>query len=113
MYRSYFPILLDGIVSEIFDEPAVFKHIRISREDTGAVSYALDIPGIPKDRLRVRVEQNAVTIEGERDGKKTRRTFSIADGLDESTGKARLEDGVLTLRFEPLADKSPKLLEIV
>ena len=85
------------------------------REEASSYVLTAEVPGVPKDRLRLRIESGSVRIEGERPpapetrkGQPLRversygrfaRTFPLPGGVDEGGVKARLEQGVLEVRL--------------
>ena len=46
------------------DEPALLPPVDVIEDATGITLYA-DLPGVPKDRLNVRVEGETLLLEGE------------------------------------------------
>lgn len=83
-------------------------------ENEAAFDVEVEMPGVKKEDIKVTVEQQRVTIEGEarrdeqqKDGDKvvyaersTRRfmrTFMLPSEVDDATAQARLEDGVLKM----------------
>jgi HSP20 family protein len=83
-------------------------------EDAGGITLHADMPGVPKDRLDVRVEGETLTVEGELvldlpEGMQAthaevglaryRRAFTLSQELDGEKASATMKDGVLTLRI--------------
>jgi HSP20 family protein len=83
-------------------------------ETDKAFEIQAEMPGVRKDDVKVAIENQRVTIEGEcrhadqkREGenvvysersvRKFARAFTLPSDVDESTAQARLEDGVLNL----------------
>ena len=85
------------------------------REEPGAYVLTAEVPGVPRQSLKVRVDSGQVTIEGERPqapatprGQPLRversygrftRSFRLPGGVDERGVEARLEQGVLEVRL--------------
>ena len=110
--------LLNPLFSEWFQEP--FAHspshrcalpaVNI-RENEGGWSIELAVPGIPKDKIRIRLENRILTISAEQDEKsveekqqyhrrefgyvKFERAFSLPEGVDIENIEAKQEDGIL------------------
>jgi HSP20 family molecular chaperone IbpA len=83
-------------------------------EDDTGISLTAGLPDVPKDKLTVRVEGNALLIEGELaldtpEGMEAtwaeiqiprfRRVFTLSRDLDTSKPDAALKDGILKLRI--------------
>ena len=96
-------------------------------EDAGGITLLADMPGVPKDRLDVKVEADTLLIEGEVVAQtpegleavyaevrvpRYRRTFTLSRELDTSKVEANLKDGVLTLRIPKQAHAQPRRIEV-
>jgi HSP20 family molecular chaperone IbpA len=71
------------------------------RENDGAIQvYTQDMPGVKKEDLILEVlEENILRISYERDGKKYAYDVTPSKGYDVETADAKLELGVLEVRF--------------
>ncbi|MCW5659712.1 MAG: Hsp20/alpha crystallin family protein [Burkholderiaceae bacterium] len=96
-------------------------------EDSIGITLLADMPGVPRDRLNVKVEAETLSIEGEvatqtPDGLEAvyaevrvpryRRTFTLSRELDTSKVEANLKDGVLKLRIPKQAHAQPRRIEV-
>ncbi|PWF24711.1 Hsp20/alpha crystallin family protein [Corticimicrobacter populi] len=96
-------------------------------EDDSGLTLLADLPGVPKDRLTLRVEGDALHIEGELavdapadlssvlaevQVPRYRRSFTLSRELDSAGIQAALNDGVLRLRIPKLADAQPRRIDI-
>ncbi|HTD05257.1 Hsp20/alpha crystallin family protein [Undibacterium sp.] len=104
----------------------VAPHVDIF-EDAEGVTVIADLPGVPKERLDIRVEGNQLFIEGEASiqvaaGFKLhhaevlesvyRRTFTLSREIDSTGIDANLKDGVLTLRLPKAEQAKPRRIAI-
>ena len=96
-------------------------------ETESEIVYALDLPGVPEEKISVELDEGALTIAAERgwqreDGDQSyfgeryqgsfRRQIQLGDGLDLDQLEADLHDGVLTVRI-PVAEKAkPRRIEV-
>ena len=92
------------------------------------VVYAFDLPGIPEDEISVELEDNALTVSGERermDEVKSDRfyrferrfgSFSRTIGLPQGTGedgiKADYKDGVLEIHVHKPEEPKPRRIQV-
>ncbi|MBF5006451.1 Hsp20/alpha crystallin family protein [Diaphorobacter caeni] len=88
------------------------KDVHVSKDDNGVVTLQLDVPGLSREQLQIRIEGKQVhlsSIEGA--PRNVRRSWELADEIDASASGAKLENGVLTLTLSKLApvDKSVQL----
>jgi HSP20 family molecular chaperone IbpA len=105
---------------------AVLPAVDVFEDPTG-ITLLADMPGVPKDRLEVKVEADTLSIEGEvvahtPEGLEAvyaelrvpryRRTFTLSRELDTSKVEANLKDGVLTLRIPKQAHAQPRRIEV-
>jgi HSP20 family protein len=107
-------------------EAAVLPPVDVIEDATGITLYA-DLPGVPKDKLNLRVEADSLTIEGEvglttPEGLQAshaevqvpryRRVFSLSKELDPDKIAAELANGVLKLRIPKAEHAQPRKIEI-
>ncbi len=96
-------------------------------EDKNGVTVWADLPGVPRDKLDIRVHDNNLSIEAEavismpsglnvthNEVRASRyfRAFSISTDLDTSNIDASLQDGVLTLRIPRRETALPRRIEV-
>lgn len=108
-------------------EPAaLIPPVDVIEDATGITLYA-DLPGVPKDKLRVHVEADTLSIEGELaleipQGMESthaevslpryRRVFTLSKELDADKVAAELKHGVLTLRIPKASHAQPRRVEV-
>jgi HSP20 family protein len=92
------------------------------------VVYAFDLPGIPEDKISVELEDNALTVSGERERSEEvsgerfyryerrfgsfSRTIGLPQGTDEGSIKARYKDGVLEIHVAKPEEPKPRRIQI-
>ena len=96
-------------------------------EDAGGITLLADMPGVPKEQLELKVEGDALLIEGgvqtrTPDGLEAiyaevrvpryRRSFTLSRELDSTRIEANLKDGVLTLRIPKQAHAQPRRIAV-
>ncbi len=96
-------------------------------EDAQGITLYADLPGVPKDKVTLHVEDDTLTIEGEvalpvPDGMQAshaevqlpryRRVFTLSKELDADKVTAELNHGVLKLRIPKAEHAQPKKVEI-
>ena len=96
-------------------------------EDAAGITLLADMPGVPKEQLELKVEGDALLIEGgvqplTPDGLEAiyaelrvpryRRSFSLSRELDNTRIEANLRDGVLTLRIPKQAHAQPRRIAV-
>ena len=97
-------------------------------ETPDEVVYALDLPGVPEDRISVEYEDNAVTVSAEREREHTveqdafyryerrfgtfSRTVGLPQGVTEDQIRAEYRDGVLELHVAKPAQPEPRKIPI-
>lgn len=111
------------------EDDSVVWSPRVDVEETeNAVVLHADMPGINKSNLKVELENNTLTIRGERRYEKEeksegqyrserafgtfQRTFSLSDRIKATEIKADYKDGVLTLTLPKAEEVKPKEIEI-
>ena len=107
-------------------EPALLPPVDVVEDPTGITLYA-DLPGVPKDKLNLRVEGDQFTIEGEMaivlpQGmepshaevtlSRYRRTFTLSKELDADKVSAELNNGVLRVRIPKAEHAQPRKISV-
>ncbi|NRF70524.1 Hsp20/alpha crystallin family protein [Aquincola sp. S2] len=107
-------------------EPALWPPVDVIEDSTGITLYA-DLPGVPRDKLSVRVEGDTLGIEGEvvlnqPQGMQAhhaevqlshyRRTFTLSKELDADKVNAELSHGVLRVRIPKAAHAQPRKIAV-
>jgi HSP20 family protein len=97
-------------------------------ETEDEIVYALDLPGIPEDKISVELDDGALTITGERERTEEEshdrfyrferrygtfsRTFGVPQGVSESDVRADYKDGVLEVHVKKPEQPKPKRIQI-
>ena len=97
-------------------------------ETDSEVVYALDLPGIPEDKISVELDDNTLTVSAERereqqveDGRYYRferrygtfsRTIGLPQGVSEDSIKAEYTNGVLELHVAKPEQPKPRKIQI-
>lgn len=108
------------------DEPTMIPPVDVVEDATGITLYA-DLPGVPKDRLDVRVEADTLTIDAElalpspqgmtashAEVQVTRyhRAFTLSKELDADQVDAEFSQGVLRIRLPKARDAQPRRIAV-
>lgn len=108
------------------EEPALLPPVDVIEDSTGITLYA-DLPGVPKDRLSVRVEGETLQIDAElvlavpegmeashAEVQRTRfrRAFTLSRELDPDKVSAEFSQGVLRLRIPKAEHAQPRRIEV-
>ncbi|MDR1367340.1 MAG: Hsp20/alpha crystallin family protein [Candidatus Accumulibacter sp.] len=106
--------------------PILPPPVDVFEDDCGITLYA-DMPGVPKEKLHVRIDAEALVIEGEIDfpivkdmeashvevqSPRFQRTFSLGKELDGEKAQAEFRNGVLKLRIPKLEQAKPRKIEV-
>ena len=96
-------------------------------EDGTGITLRADLPGVPKDKLKLQVEAGTLTIEGEvtiamPEGMQAtyvelgvprfRRVFTLSKELDTGKVSAELKHGVLSLRIPKVEHAQPRRIDV-
>lgn len=96
-------------------------------EDASGITLYADLPGVPKDKLNLNVEADALTIEGEvtltaPEGMEAlhaevslpryRRVFTLSKELDAENVSAEFKQGVLKLHIPKAAQARPRKINV-
>lgn len=96
-------------------------------EDARGITLYADLPGVSKDQLKLHVEADTLTIEGEVgldiptgmeashvevNLPRYKRVFTLSKELDTGKVNAKFEQGVLTLRIPKAEHAQPRRIEV-
>ena len=108
------------------EQPALLPPVDVL-EDAQGITLRADLPGVPRDKLEVRIDGEALVIEGEmglempKDLEAThvevslpryRRVFTLSRELDPQKLTAALRNGVLQLRIEKASHAVPRRIAV-
>jgi HSP20 family protein len=97
-------------------------------ETESEIVYALDLPGVPEDKISVELDDGALTINAERDRTEEHsderfyrferrfgtfaRTFGVPQGVTEKDVSADSHDGVLEVHVRKPEQPKPKRIQV-
>jgi len=96
-------------------------------EDSAGITLRADLPGVPKEKLKLQVEAGTLTIEGEVSiampesmeatyaevsVPRFRRVFTLSKELDTDKVSAEFRHGVLSLRIPKAEHAQPRRIDI-
>jgi HSP20 family protein len=96
-------------------------------ESQDALTVILEMPGVAKDNINVRVEDGLLNVEGRLDLSKYQglrplyteynighyaRSFQLSSKIDQSKIGAALKDGVLSLTLPKVEDAKPRKIDV-
>ena len=97
-------------------------------ETDSELVYAFDLPGIPKDKISLEIEDNALTVSAERERTDEisndrfyrferrfgsfSRSIGLPQGVSEDTIRAEFKDGVLEVHVPKPEQPKPRRIEI-
>lgn len=98
------------------------------KKKSGDFHIEIDMPGIKKEDIEIRVDNNILTVSGERKMRKEvskkdyyhlessfgrfERSFSLPKGVDQDSISAEYKDGRLMIELEREESLKPKAIEI-
>src|SRR5215471_6185525 len=98
-------------------------------EDEHEVTLKIEVPGIDEKDIEVRVENNTLTVHGERKFEKEEkeenyrrierqygsftRTFTLPQTVDQDSVQANYDKGVLKIQLAKKAEAKPKQIKVI
>lgn len=128
MFEDFFAPVMQGGSSRWAQEGAISPRLNVT-EDEKAFQVKAEMPGVKKEDVKVAIDHQRVTIEGEskyadeqREGEnvvyseraasKFVRSFTLPTDVDDATAEARMEDGILTLTLPKKQGNGTKRLTV-
>ncbi|HQR73412.1 MAG TPA: Hsp20/alpha crystallin family protein [Sulfurovum sp.] len=100
----------------------------LAKKKSGDFHVEIDMPGVKKEDIEVRIDNNILTVSGERKMKKEvkkkdyylmessfgriERSFSLPKGIDQDKISAQYKDGRLVIDLEKEESSKPKAIEV-
>jgi len=126
---------VDSIFDQFFDRDrdeegtsAVWAPRTDLAETDDAYTLRVDVPGMTKEDISINLQNNTLTISGERLSERTEeseeyvrverafgnfhRTFTLPDAVDQENIEATYENGVLTINIPKTAKSTRRQIEI-
>ena len=115
-----------NVGNEIDQQRAVLPAVDVF-EDASGITLLADMPGVPKDQMELKIEGDALLIEGRVQAltpegleavyaevrvPRYRRSFTLSRELDTARIEANLTNGVLTLRIPKQAHAQPRRIAV-
>jgi HSP20 family protein len=72
----------------------------------------LDVPGVPRDDLKIEVREDQLSITGKRRGEAFQRAFRLPAQVDAHGIEAELRDGVLTVALPKAEEAKPRQITV-
>ena len=87
----------------------------------------MDMPGVSRDKLRIRLEKDVIGVNGEIDSSPYAnleplyteynighfsRNFELSNEIDQTAIRAEMNDGVLVLTLPKIPEKQPKMIKV-
>ena len=116
----------EGAQNPARDEPTLLPPVDVVEDANGITLYA-DLPGVPKDKLQLRVEGDQLSLEGElalalpqgmqphhAEVQRTRyrRAFTLSKELDADKVSAEFTQGLLRVRIPKAEHAQPRKIAI-
>jgi len=96
-------------------------------EATGDLTVILEMPGVEKDNVAIRVEDGVLSVEGRLDLAKYQglqplyteynighyaRSFRLSSRIDQNKIAAEMSDGVLSLKLPKVEEAKPRTIQV-
>jgi HSP20 family protein len=96
--------------SRFDDFESVRQSSQVESDDT-SITLSLDVPGLSKEQLTIGVEGRIVRISSKDDAPRSfKAAYKLGSDVDAGKSEAKLENGVLTLKFTKQAPESRETL---
>ena len=102
------PDALDRFFSDSAE--VIHQHSQVDSDDA-SITLSLDVPGLSKEQLTIGIEGRIVRITSKDDAPRSyKATYKLGSDVDAAQSEAKLENGVLTLKFAKVAPESRQTL---
>lgn len=82
-------------------------------EDEQSWTLRVDVPGVPREQLRVQISGNTVEVETDKECRRqVRARYDLPAEIDVDGSEAKLQDGVLSLKLAKAASAVARRIEV-
>src|SRR5580658_4381279 len=81
-------------------------------EDEHNVTLKIEVPGVDEKDINVNLENNTLTVHGEREYGRFTRTFTLPTTVDSEKVSATYDKGVLNVTLPKKAEAKPKQIKV-
>ncbi len=81
-------------------------------EDEDKVTIVAELPGVDKDKIKVRIKDNKLIIRASNEGHKYYKEIELPAKVKPETAKAKFKNGVLEITIEKEKPKKAKIEEV-
>jgi HSP20 family protein len=96
-------------------------------EDENELTVILEMPGVDKDNVEIRVQDGVLNVDGRLDFSKYQglqplyteynignysRSFSLSNKIDQNRIAAEIKDGVLSLKLPKMEEAKPRTIQV-
>jgi HSP20 family protein len=96
-------------------------------EDENELTVILEMPGVDKDNVEIRVQDSVLNVDGRLDFSKYQglqplyteynignysRSFSLSNKIDQNRIAAEIKDGVLSLKLPKMEEAKPRTIQV-
>ena len=107
------PEAFDRAFNEAFDSvkfESINQRTHID-SDEAFITISMDVPGLAKDQLTIGIEDRIVRISSKDDAPRTvKASYKLGSDVDAAQSEAKLENGVLTIKFAKVSPESRQTL---
>ena len=103
-----------GTASDEAPAPTYYRPRTEVRASDSGFTLTVDVPGVRRDALEVKVESRSLSVRGLRSDGRTgwAARYTVPDGYDPEGIAARVEDGVLNIEVPRSDAHRPRLIEV-
>ena len=82
-------------------------------EDDKSWTVHIDVPGVPREQLRVQISGNTLEVETDKESRRQlRAVYELPGDIDAEKTEAHLQDGVLTLKLAKAESAVARRIEV-
>lgn len=80
--------------------------------DESGLTLTVDLPGVKKDDLKIEALDKTITVKSKRGDEESTTSYRISKDYDIDSADAKLENGVLSLRFNKAKTSNSRVIQI-
>ena len=103
---------MSDMLTDCYSTDWRYAHYGSFEETDDSHVLHIQVPGVSKEDLQIRLKDDVLSIKGENKKYKYFKEYLVPDGADTSSFSAKLNNGILSVEVPKLAEKKPLTIPI-
>ena len=104
--------VFNKIIDDLYSKDRKYQFAYEVEEKENQLLFSMDLPGVKSSDLKIVAEGRNIKISGKQKGKEFKYSYTLHKNYEPQNAKAKIEDGVLTIKFDKREEEKQKTIVI-